>query len=607
MSRLRFLNVKNILPAMVAVMLLILMACGGDGDAETTTTSTSSSSSSAAPKATAAPAAKAPAAAAKGKSKPTPVPPKAAPTAVPKTGPKAGGHIRMSAYADTKDWDPKGSSSLSSIMSYSQLYNQIVQMDTVDVSKVVCDLCESWEVSNGGETITFKLHQGVKWGDGEDLNTEDVIYSMRRYMDPETKTARSGLFRNYTLGMDDGGIKAIDDHTFEMNLQFPSGAFLKFLAVDYVKVLPEHLLSAGVDLNQAENIIKHGATSGPFVLNEYQRGNFYKVSKNENYFKEGRPYFDSIDHFIITDTSALMAAFKARELEMTNSGFTNLSPTQAYQVENDSDGEYTTQAVSPSADWGLMLNIKKEPFNDPRVRQAINLAVDRQQHNSIVFDDTSGTPCPLMGIAHTFEECDTWPGIRPKNTDGGKEDLKRAKELMAEAGYPDGFASKYDVRAVGTYPDQCSVAKQNLKEHLNITGDIATYPSAAGYALFGTSRAADQEGDWEMACQGEGMVVLDADGIFGGVYLKGATRNYTDWENDYVNEMFEKQKVESDPAKRREILKEVELFLHSHEDNHWVGLSWGRLIWIIGKDIQGFNPPQTVQTHFKHEDLWLDR
>ena len=128
MSRLRFLNVKNILPAMVAVMLLILMACGGDGDAETTTTSTSSSSSSAAPKATAAPAAKAPAAAAKGKSKPTPVPPKAAPTAVPKTGPKAGGHIRMSAYADTKDWDPKGSSSLSSIMSYSQLYNQIVQM-----------------------------------------------------------------------------------------------------------------------------------------------------------------------------------------------------------------------------------------------------------------------------------------------------------------------------------------------------------------------------------------------------------------------------------------------------------------------------------------------
>ncbi|MCS5667653.1 MAG: hypothetical protein NZ876_09730, partial [Dehalococcoidia bacterium] len=63
----------------------------------------------------------------------------------------------MSAYADTKDWDPKGSSSLSSIMSYSQLYNQIVQMDTADVGKVVCDLCESWEVSNGGETVTFKL------------------------------------------------------------------------------------------------------------------------------------------------------------------------------------------------------------------------------------------------------------------------------------------------------------------------------------------------------------------------------------------------------------------------------------------------------------------
>lgn len=512
----------------------------------------------------------------------------------------------MSAYADSRDWDPKGSSSLSSIQAVSQLYNQIVQMDTVDTSLVVCDLCESWEVSNGGQRFTFRLHDGVKFWDGETLDANDAVFSMDRYMN-SSKTGRSGLFRNYTLGTDEGGVKKIDDLTFEMNLSFPSGAFIKFLAVDYVKVLPQHWLLEGIDLNLAENVIDFESGSGPFVLDEYQRGNFYKVSKNPNYFKEGRPFFDGINHFIITDVSTLMAQLKAGQIDMSNGGFTNMSPTQAFQVEKDTDGAMRAVAVSPSADWGLMLNVKKAPFNDARVREAIQLAIDYQQWNDLVFDNTSGVGCPLMGMAHSFEECETWPGLRPKDGPGGAEDLAKAKQLMVDAGFPDGFETRYDVRQVGTYPDQCSVVKEQLKDVLGIDGTITTYPSAAGYDLFGTSRPADQVGDWEMACQGEGQVVLDVDGIMGGVYLKGATRNYTDWTNDFVDAKFEEQKVETDPAKRVEIQKEIETFLFTQEDNHWITLGWGVLQWMIGEDIQGFNAPETVQTHFKHEDLWLDR
>ena len=162
-------------------------------------------------------------------------------------------------------------------------------------------------------------------------------------------------------------------------------------------------------------------------------------------------------------------------------------------------------------------------------------------------------------MAHSFEECATWPGLRPKDSAGGKEDMAKAKQLMVDAGYPDGFKTKYDVRQVGTYPDQCTVVKQQLKDALGIDGEMTTYPSAAGYALFGTSREEGSDGDWEMACQGEGQVVLDVDGIMGGVYRKGATRNYTDWQSDKVDAWFEQQKVEQDPAKRIAINKEMEL------------------------------------------------
>ena len=614
MSRYRLLNPRTLLPILTALLLVIAVACGSS---DTATVAPAAKAPAAKAPAAKAPAAKAPAAAAKA----TAVPSGAVPTAVPARVTSAHatqapvvatsgqyGHVaRMSAYADTKDWDPRGSSSLSSIQAVSQLYNQLVQMDTTDTSQIVCDLCESWEISNEGTTFTFKIRDGIKWIDGDDLTADDIHYSMLRYGALDGPTGRSGLWRNYTLESKDGGVNLIDNETLEFNLQFASGAFMRFLAVDYVKTLPKKALEIGLDLNQAETIIDNQLGSGPFVLDEYQRGNFYKVSKNENYFKDGRPFFDGIDHFIITDTGTLLAQFKAGQLDMSNGGFTNLAPTQAFELEKDTNGDFRPEAVSPSADWGLMMNVKKAPFNDARVREAIQLAIDYQQWNDLVYDNTSGVGCPLMGMAHSFEECLTWPGLRPKDGPGGAEDIEKAKALMVEAGYPDGFKTRYDVRAVGTYPDQCTVVKENLKSVLGIDGEMTTYPSAAGYAFFGTSRSPDSDGDWELACQGEGQVVLDVDGIMGGVYLKGATRNYTDWENAEVNAWFDAQKREPDPAKRIEINKEMETFLFTQQDNHWITLGWGILQWIIGPDIRGFNAPETVQTHFKHEDLWLDR
>ena len=297
----RIINLKTVLPLLGALLLVIAVACG------------SSATSTPLPTNTPIPAVAA-------TNTPIPV---AAPTDVPAPAgaAKYGGQVNMSAYADTRDWDPIGSGSLSSVQAYSQFYNQIVQYDSVDTTKIICDLCSSWEVTNGGQTFTFKIRPNIKWHDGNDLTAEDVVFSMARYMDPEVAIGRSGLFRNYTLPVEENGVRTVDPDTVEFNLSFPSGAFIKFLALDYTKVLPKHLLEQDIDLNQAENMIAHSSGSGPFMLTNYQRGNIYAVVKNPNYFKEGRPFFDSIDHFIITDTGTLIAQFKAGQLEMMNGGF----------------------------------------------------------------------------------------------------------------------------------------------------------------------------------------------------------------------------------------------------------------------------------------------
>ena len=527
----------------------------------------------------------------------------------------------MSAYADTKDWDPLGSASLSSVISYSQLYNQLVQYNTVDTAQVEGDLAENWQISADGQTYTFNLREGMTWNDGAPITADDVVFSFLRYGNPCNPTGRSGLWRQYTVDLEvvdrSGGdctltnaddlIRKIDESTVEFSLKFSSGAFIKFMAVDYVKVLPKHLLEQGIDLNLPENIIKHQSGSGPFVLEEYSSGNFYFVNRNTTYFKTGKPYFDRIEHYIIPDTGTLTSQIESGNIDMTNGGFSNLTPREYLEIEQRTEGEYVSHEYPPSGNWGLMMNVKREPFSDHRVRRAIHLAVDRDDINEKIWDGTNGIACPLAGMAHDFTVCQTWPGIRSKDTPEGQEDLAEAKRLLAEAGYPDGFEVTYTARQAAGYPEQCQVIKQQLSKALGITGEIETYPSAAGYAIYGTSRAVDAEGDWEIACQGEGMVVLDPDALFGGVYIPGATRNYTDWSNPRVLDWFEAQKVEQNPERRREINKEAELYLISYEDNHWVNLGWARLFWLVHRDIKGFHPPTTVQYLFKYEDYWLDR
>ena len=545
-----------------------------------------------------------------------------APTPVPSGPPKDGGLVRMSAYADTKDWDPLGSSSLSSVISYSQLYNQVVQFDNDDTSLVVGDLAESWEINPDGTSYTFHLWEGVQWNDGMPLTAADVVYSMHRYGNPCNGRGRSGLWRAYTVPIEvveladkadctatnaEEAVRKVDDLTVEYNLAFASGAFINFLAIDYVKILPKHLLEQDINLNLAENILAHNSGSGPFILEAYQSGNHYKVNKNPNYFKEGLPYFDRIEHFIITTPSTFIAQVEAGQIDMSNAAANNLTATENYELEKTTDSEYVAHDVFGGATRGLMLNIKREPFSDLRVRQAINLAVDRQKHNERALHGAGRGHCPLVGLANPVEECATWPGMRPKDTPGGQEDIARAQELMAEAGFPDGFEVQYTVRQVGTYSSECSVIKQDLEEYLGITGPIETLPSAAGYAKYGTARPADARGDWEISCQADGMTVFDPDAIYAGIFLKGGTRNYTDWEAPEVNAWFEAQKVELDPEKRREINQEAERWLHDFSNNHWVSLTLGRNFWVVHRDIKGFNAPQTVQYGFKQEHLWWDR
>ncbi|MCH8351402.1 MAG: hypothetical protein IIB29_14190, partial [Chloroflexi bacterium] len=192
-------------------------------------------------------------------------------------------------------------------------------------------------------------------------------------------------------------------------------------------------------------------------------------------------------------------------------------------------------------------------------------------------------------------------------TRGGPEDLAQAKRLMAESGFPDGFQTTYDARSVANYPDYCQAVMTQLIDALNIQGELQEWDSRAGYELYQTARPEGAEGDWALACQGQGVTIPDPEATFASIYLKGAPRNYSNWSDPDVEQLFQLQQKELDPSRRAARLRLAADLLRSFDDNHWITLAWARPVWPVHRDIKGFNPPQTAHYGFKHEDLWLDR
>jgi len=223
----------------------------------------------------------------------------------PRTGhgqPKAGGVMPMAAFADPDIWDPHKGGGQAGIQASSQLYNQLVGWDPANPGKIIGDLAESWAISDDGSSYTFKLHPNAKWSDGRPVTAEDVTFSLARIAD--VGSPRASMWRTYIESWE-----ALNPLTVRIKLKSPSAAFLPFLAVDFVKILPKHVVAAGVDVSKPENIVG----SGPFKFVDWKKGDSYEVTRNSMYFKTGRPYLDGIRHYVIRDKGTLIAAYKFGE------------------------------------------------------------------------------------------------------------------------------------------------------------------------------------------------------------------------------------------------------------------------------------------------------
>jgi glutathione transport system substrate-binding protein len=277
-------------------------------------------------------------------------------------------------------------------------------------------LAESYEASRDGLTYTIKLRHGIKFHDGTDFNAEAVKVNFDRVTNPDNKLKRYGLYSVIAK------TEVVDPYTVRITLKEPFSAFINDLAhPSGVMISPSALKQWG-----SKDIAFHPVGTGPFKFVEWKSTDYLKVAKNENYWRKGYPKVDTITWKPVVDNNSRAALMQTGEAH-----FTFPVPYELADVLKAKPNLELVAAPSIVLRY-LSMNVQQKPFDNAKVRQAIAYAINKQALAKVAFN---GYAVPADGVVPDAVEYSAKLGPWPY-------DLAKAKKLMAEAGYPNGFETE---------------------------------------------------------------------------------------------------------------------------------------------------------------------
>ena len=306
-------------------------------------------------------------------------------------------------------------------------YNRLVEWSAE--GKLEPSLAQSWTTSADGKTWTFKLRQGVKFHNGREFVADDVKYTYERVLDP--KLGSGG--RGYLAAIEQ--IEVADKHTVRISTRQPSASLLAGMAGNWSSIVPREV----ADLRRT------AVGTGPFILQEWIPQSHLKARKNPDYWDKGRPYVDAVEIKIIPDEGNIIA-----QLRTGNIHHALLEDNKNYLLVKDD--KRLNALRSPRLGFDMVnVNHGRKPFTDVRVRQALALAVDRMEILQVAASGLGSVTGPLTPAmkpwalpVETFKE---WYTPNPD----------RAKKLLAEAGFPNGF--KTTLKVIPTFPTMVAGAQ----------------------------------------------------------------------------------------------------------------------------------------------------
>ena len=527
--------------------------------------------------------------------------PTTAPTPTPQGGGIIGGEANILVVGFVGTWDPHQSGGGSANEAISPLYNQLVEYNPISPTDIIGDLAESWDVEDAGLTYVFHLAQGIKWWDGEDLDADDVVFSLERIVAEGEPRPRAGALRAFMKG-----VEKVDSDSVKVTLTRVTADFMKNLATDYMKIVPKHHVETGVDINLYENVLGNG----PFKPDKFQRGDFIRHVRNPDYFKVDRPYLDAMTQFQIEDPGTAAAAFKTGGLDLAwapNAFDVEGALALEESMGRDKIKVYFTPVVGVQH---VFPNVTKEPWNDSRVVYALWLATDRYEFIQAFGAGKFGIAAPFPvghADATSMEDIIELPGYggTPGSSRSKQDDIDLATQLLKDAGFDP--PSKLGKRTqtcpkASFFPDACRLWSAQMERNLGLNIEVAVVDIA-------TELEQLNSGNFDFAAWGITMKVPVLNDYFGQAYGP-VDRNYTRWNDSTFQGLYDDQLASIDADLIHDNRVKMEKVLLGGADPYieWFWNNWWFLARSYVRTAAGdFVPPSTLGILDKYEHIWLDK
>jgi peptide/nickel transport system substrate-binding protein len=343
--------------------------------------------------------------------------------------PKRGGVLKAAFSADPAGFDPvRGPSGMSHVV-IEQVYSTLMALDPD--AKPYPELAESYEVRDDGVQYTFKLRPNVTFHNGDELTADDVKFSFDRLRAKDSGYSYGSQVETIE------SVEVVDPRTVRFKLSRRTGPFLVYMAFPGSSIVPKKLVESGHDLNAKP------VGSGPFKFVSYEPRSAIKFERNPHYFQEGKPYFDAMEYRIIPDITALTNAVMSGEVNFSN----EIPPKDWATVTANQN--LKTQTLEGSRYYWLLPNNTVKPLDNPKVRQAVGLALDRK---ALVAGAFFGQATPILG--GVIPEWN-W-GHSDAKFFGERAEPAKAKALLAEAGVPSGFETSMTIAS--SFPAMVAMA-----------------------------------------------------------------------------------------------------------------------------------------------------
>jgi peptide/nickel transport system substrate-binding protein len=507
--------------------------------------------------------------------------------------PKRGGILTFVVAAEPPSYDGHREDSFATLHWTRPFYSVLIRVNPENPASptdFVGDLAVAVpEPTDGGKKYTFKLRPGAKFWDGQPVTAHDVVATFNKIIFPPegVKSSRKAFYSMVEK------VTATDDATVVFELKYPTSAFIPALANPYNYIYSAKKLAQ--DMHWYE---KNILGSGAFIFVKHERGQYMDGKRNPDYYHKGLPYLDGFHAILAKQQTQREKAIREGMAMIEFRGF----PPRSRDILKRALGDQITVQES---DWNAVLLITTnhlvKPFDDPRVRRALSLAIDRwggSEHLSriAVVKTVGGVVLPGHPLAATKAELEQiagyWPDIEKSRAE--------ARRLLREAGVPEGFTFKFNVRDIDQPYKIVASWLASQWESIGLNPEQVILPPKP-YLQALRDRASGYQVSIDFSAQAVTNPLLDVSKF---ISSHRSDINYANYEDRVLDGLFDKMNRTLDVAEQRRLMRQFEKRVLDDQAHMFITLWWYRIV-PYRSVVRGW---KISPSHYLNQDLatlWL--